>query len=78
MDRRKFIKAGTSLATGIAGSRWFPDFLNSLNQQDEQRSYAEYLRKSAVPKEELDIFLKIDQRFRVLALFLLRQLHQIG
>ena len=57
MDRRNFLKAGASIATGITGSRWMPDFLNSMDRQNQERSYAEYLRKSAVPKEELDIFL---------------------
>ncbi len=36
----------------------FPDFLHSKHMQHGKKSYAEYLRKSAVPKEEMDIFLQ--------------------
>jgi len=39
------------------GYSFFPDFLNSAGSSTDKKSYAEYLRKSAVPKEELDVFL---------------------
>jgi hypothetical protein len=39
----------------MAGYTFMPDLLNSSD--GDKKSYAEYLRKSAVPKEELDIFL---------------------
>ena len=35
----------------------FPDLLHGGGKKDKAKSYEEYLRKSAVPKEELDIFL---------------------
>lgn len=35
----------------------FPDFLSGAIAKNGKKSYAEYLRNSAVPKEELDIFL---------------------
>ena len=39
------------------GYSFFPDFLNSAGSSTDKKSFAEYLRKSAVPKEELDVFL---------------------
>lgn len=42
----------------LHGNTYFPDFLAS--QPGDKKSYAEYLRKSAVPKEELDVFLNQD------------------
>lgn len=35
----------------------FPDFLHGKSNADGNSSYAEYLRNSAVPKKEMDIFL---------------------
>ncbi len=35
----------------------FPDFLHGKPLRDNKKSYTEYLRNSAVPKKELDIFL---------------------
>jgi hypothetical protein len=55
MNRRKFIKSNTKATLAMAGYTFMPDLLNSSNE--DKKSYAEYLRKSAVPKEELDIFL---------------------
>jgi hypothetical protein len=57
MKRRNFIKSNTLAAMTITGSTIFPDFLHGRSQKSDKKSYAEYLRKSAVPKEELDIFL---------------------
>jgi hypothetical protein len=57
MKRRNFIKSNTLAAMTITGSTFFPDFLNGNPRKNDKKSYAEYLRKSAVPKEELDIFL---------------------
>jgi hypothetical protein len=53
MNRRNFIKTNTKATLAMAGYTFMPDLLS----QSEKKSYAEYLRKSAVPKEELDIFL---------------------
>lgn len=49
----------SNVITGITvgGVSLFPDFLFGKTLPDEKKSYAEYLRNSAVPKEELDIFL---------------------
>ncbi len=41
----------------ITGSTLFPDFLHGKSSGDDKKSYAQYLRNSAVPREELDIFL---------------------
>jgi hypothetical protein len=57
MDRRNFIKSNALAASSIMGYSVFPDFLNSSGSSTDKKSYAEYLRKSAVPKEELDVFL---------------------
>ena len=57
MDRRTFCKSNACAATSIMGYSFFPDFLNNSNSTDNKKSYADYLRKSAVPKEELDVFL---------------------
>ena len=57
MDRRHFIKSNALTATSIMGYSYFPDFLNSSGSSSEKKSYTEYIRKSAVPKEELDVFL---------------------
>jgi hypothetical protein len=42
------------------GASLMPDFLFGRPKIGEKKSYAEYLRNSAVPKEELDIFLNQD------------------
>ena len=57
MKRRKFIKSNTVGAVALSGAYLLPDFLHASSSKDGKRSYAEYLRNSAVPKEELDIFL---------------------
>lgn len=57
MDRRNFIKSNAFTAMAAGGVSWFPDFLQGAVRADEKKSYAAYLRNSAVPKEELDIFL---------------------
>ena len=57
MHRRKFIKSNALGAITLGGSSLFPDFLQGSILKDGTKSYAEYLRNSAVPKEELDIFL---------------------
>jgi len=42
----------------FSGTSLFPDFLGGTNLRgDGKKSYAEYLRNSAVPRHELDIFL---------------------
>lgn len=60
MDRRKFIKSNAHVAITLGGTSLFPDFLQGRILKDGVKSYAEYLRNSAVPKEELDIFLNKD------------------
>jgi len=58
MDRRNFIKSNTAAAMAAAGYTFMPDFLYGAAATDGKKSYAEYLRKSAVPKKELEIFLE--------------------
>ena len=41
----------------ISGSSLFPDFLHGKSSGYDKKSYADYLRNSAIPKKELDIFL---------------------
>ena len=41
----------------LTGSSIFPDFLHGNSLSSDKKSYAEYLRNSAVPKKELNIFL---------------------
>ncbi|TQO36672.1 hypothetical protein GQ41_1252 [Arenibacter algicola] len=60
MDRRKFIKSNVFTAITAGGASLLPDFLFGRSKIGEKKSYAEYLRKSAVPKEELEIFLEHD------------------
>ncbi|MEQ8220500.1 MAG: hypothetical protein RH981_19845 [Arenibacter sp.] len=60
MDRRKFIKSNVFTAMTAGGASLMPDFLFGRPKIGEKKSYAEYLRNSAVPKEELDIFLNQD------------------
>ena len=57
MKRRVFLKSNLAAAMTITGSTIFPDFLHGKSTSSNRKSYAEYLRNSAVPKEELDIFL---------------------
>jgi len=57
MKRRKFIEKNTAFSLGVTASTIFPNFLQGITLNDDEKSYAEYLRKSAVPKKELDIFL---------------------
>jgi len=57
MKRRNFIKSNALAAMSITGPTMFPDFLYGKSPKNDERSYADYLRKSAVPKEELDVFL---------------------
>jgi len=57
MKRRVFIKSNFAASMTITGSTIFPDFLHGKSSAYDKKSYAEYLRKSAVPKKEMDIFL---------------------
>ncbi|WP_149274455.1 hypothetical protein [Pareuzebyella sediminis] len=57
MKRRNFIRANAFSAVAFGGFSLLPDFLIGGSQENGKKSYAEYLRNSAVPKEELDIFL---------------------
>ena len=54
-SRRNFLLLNAA-AVAVAGSSMWPDFLYGLGRGD-RKSYTEYLRKSAVPREELEIFL---------------------
>lgn len=56
MDRRNFIRSNAFAAMTVGGVSLPPDFLHGA-VRDGKKSYAEYLRNSAVPKEELDIFI---------------------
>ncbi|PHQ62558.1 MAG: hypothetical protein COC08_00035 [Maribacter sp.] len=57
MDRRNFIKSNVFTAMTVGGTSLLPDFLHGSTTKDGKKSYATYLRNSAVPKEELDIFI---------------------
>ena len=50
------MKSNAAAALALAGSAMLPDFLSGSAPGDK-RSYTAYLRKSAVPRKELDIFL---------------------
>ena len=56
MNRRKFMESNLSAALALAGSAMLPDFLYGAVGGDK-KSYVEYIRNSAVPREELEIFL---------------------
>lgn len=58
MHRRKFIKSNAFGAITLGGYTLFPNFLQGSTIKDGIKSYAKYLKNSAVPKEELDIFLQ--------------------
>ena len=57
MNRRKFLKTNATAAIAAAGYSFLPNFLYGSEDSGGHKSYAEYLKNSAVPKEELDIFL---------------------
>ena len=57
MKRRKFIRSNAAATMAVAGSSMFPDFLYGTTSGNDKKSYTQYLRNSAVPKEELEIFL---------------------
>ncbi len=57
MYRRNFIKSNTLAAMAVSGASLLPNFLQGSSFKDGKKSYKAYLRNSAVPKEELDIFL---------------------
>lgn len=57
MHRRNFLKSNALGAMALGGASLLPDFLHGSAMKNGKKSYAEYLRNSAVPKEELDIFL---------------------
>jgi len=45
------------MATSIMGYSFFPPFLAGSTSPNDKRSYIEWLRESAVPRAELDVFL---------------------
>lgn len=57
MNRRNFIRSNAVRAMAVTGSFMLPDFLYGTSLKSDKKSYAQYLRNSAVPKEQLDIFL---------------------
>jgi len=57
MNRRDFLHIYSLAAAGLGGYTYFPDLLNSKSMNNPKKSYLEYLRKSAVKKEILDVFL---------------------
>ncbi len=60
MDRRDFIRTNVSGSMAIVGSSLLPDILNADSLEGDRKSYALYLRNSAVSKEDLNIFLNED------------------
>jgi len=57
MDRRNFVRSNALTGIALGGASLLPDSLHCALLTGRKKSYAEYLRKSAVPKKELDIFL---------------------
>jgi len=57
MNRRKFFKSNLTASMALAGYAVFPDFLFGQNSTNGKRSYIDYVKKSALTKKELDIFL---------------------
>lgn len=57
MNRRDFLNIYSLTAAGLVGYTYFPDLLKSKSMNNPEKSYVEYLRKSAVKKEILDVFL---------------------
>lgn len=57
MKRRRFIQSNGYAALGIYGGSLLPDLFKVSPGKNGKRSYMEYLKKSAVPKEVLDTFL---------------------
>ncbi len=57
MHRRNFLKSNTLGAIAMSSASLLPDFLRGNTGANGKKSYAEYLRNSAVPKAELDIFI---------------------
>lgn len=57
MDRKKFLNTCKTMSFGLAGYSFFPDLLKSSSMKNTDKSYIDYLRKSAVKKEILDVFL---------------------
>ena len=57
MNRREFINTYSATTIGLAGYSFFPDLLATETMKNEKKSYIDYIRKSAVKKEILDVFL---------------------
>ena len=57
MYRRKFIKSNVITAAAAGLIPIVPNYLFEFSNSTGEKSYREYLRNSAVPKEVLDVFL---------------------
>ncbi|MBR9999605.1 MAG: hypothetical protein KFF73_11570 [Cyclobacteriaceae bacterium] len=57
MKRKNFLNTCTCMTIGMAGYSFFPDLLKSSSMKNPKKSYIEYVRRSAVKKEVLDIFM---------------------
>jgi 5S rRNA maturation endonuclease (ribonuclease M5) len=57
MDRRDFLSRFYASSLALTGYSFFPDLLTATSMDNQNKSYIEYLRKSAMKKEELDVFL---------------------
>ena len=57
MYRRKFIKSNIITAAAAGLIPIVPNYLSEVSNSKGEKSYGEYLRNSAVPKEVLDVFL---------------------
>ncbi|MFC2126443.1 hypothetical protein ACFLU5_16760 [Bacteroidota bacterium] len=58
MDRRHFLKSKATLTMAISGYTFFPDLLFGASGGKNKKSYIEYVRKSSLTKEVIDVFLE--------------------
>jgi len=57
MNRRHFMKSNMTAGLALAGSTRFSNFLSGQISGNGKRSYIDYVKKSVLPKESLDVFL---------------------
>jgi hypothetical protein len=57
MNRKKFIRTNVFGAMAVTSRSMLPDFLYGESLKGDKKSYARYIRNSALTKEKLDIFL---------------------
>jgi len=57
MNRRDFLYTNSVSTLGLTSYIYLPDLLTAGFMDDKNKSYIDYIRKSVIKKEELDIFL---------------------